>query len=82
MASSDLSVFLDAPEDIVHARRRARDISDRGVDPSRYDEYFRNYVWPGFQRYVLPTIGRADMVLDGRKDPDEVVDLIIRNLRK
>lgn len=82
VSSSTLSVFLDAPKEVIHARRRARDISDRSVDPGRYDEYFRNYVWPGFEKYVLPTVRKADIVLDGRKDADEVADLIIRNLRK
>ena len=82
VASSILSVFLNAPEDVVRARRRARDINERGVDPSRYDEYFRNFVWPGFQKYVLPTMGRADLVLEGQKDADELADLIIGNIPK
>jgi uridine kinase len=80
VAMAVLTVFLDAPEDVIYQRRRQRDVRDRRADPTRYDDHFRHFVWPGFERHVRPTMHRADLVIDGREEPDEIVERIIGGL--
>ncbi len=77
-----LSIFLDAPERVIYQRRRERDIRDRSIDPTRYDVYFRTFVWPGYQKNVVTIAERADLVLDAVSKPHELVAAIMRGLRK
>lgn len=80
VARAVLTVFLDAPEDVIYQRRRERDVRDRRADHARFEEHFRHFVWPGFERHVRPTMHRADLVIDSREAPDKIVEQIIGRL--
>lgn len=75
--TAGLRVFLDAPKAMIYQRRLQRDIRCRNVDPARYDHYFRNYVWPGFERYVRSAMYKADLVIDGCQESEETVERIL-----
>jgi uridine kinase len=59
----DLSVFLDTPSDLRHARRVARDVAERGYTADDVERRFRNAVAPMHERYVEPQKKWADVIL-------------------
>lgn len=68
----DLKIFLDCPMQLRLERRLARDVNERG----RTAESVRNQFWksvaPMHQRFVVPQIQQADIVI---KQPSEETDL-------
>ncbi len=63
-----LSVYLQAPEEVLLHRRRVRDITER----QRTGEFVRwqwdNFVMPSNRRHVLPSKRYADVVIDATPD--------------
>jgi len=91
----DLSVFIDTPLDVALARRIIRDFtsrsteSDFGLDDvgevnlESLDEYLRWYLEHSRPTYVwgIEIFKKdADLVMDGTKSPDEIVDKILEAL--
>jgi|ERR1700683_2680464 uridine kinase len=64
----DLSVYLDAPEDICFHRRKVRDITERQRALELILWQYKNTVLPATQQYVLPSKRYADVVVDGAED--------------
>jgi uridine kinase len=64
----DLSIYLDAPEEVCFHRRKVRDITER----QRAQEFIRwqyeNCVLPAARQYLLPSKRYADLVLDSKPD--------------
>jgi uridine kinase len=64
----DLSIYLDAPEDICFHRRKVRDITERQRSLDTILWQYKNAVLPAKQQYVLPSKGYANLVLDSQAD--------------
>jgi uridine kinase len=69
----DLSLFLDVPEAVRHARRLARDVSERGYDATEVEHRLRTAVAPMHDRYVEPQKKWADVILE---QPFQEADLL------
>jgi uridine kinase len=69
----DLSVYLDAPDDVCFHRRKVRDIVERQRSQDFIQKQYETTVRPMAKQYVLPTHAFASVVLSGQKAPDVVV---------
>jgi uridine kinase len=64
----DLSIYLDAPEEICFHRRKVRDITERQRALELIRWQYQNYVLPAARQYLLPSKRYADLVVDSRPD--------------
>lgn len=74
-AALDLSIFVDAPEDIRLARRLARDVAERGRTVEAALVQFRTTVRDAHRAYVEPTRAMADLVLGNVAPLERVVEV-------
>ncbi len=79
-ARLDLSVFVHAPEVTRLARRIARDRAQRGRTEAEVREQYARTVGPMHERYVEPSREHADLVLDGTRDPDQLVSELLQRI--
>lgn len=61
----DLRVFIDVDMEVCRLRRIERDIRERGRTREGVIQQFEKTVRPMFERYVLPTMMYADVLIDG-----------------
>src|ERR1700723_3093707 len=61
----DLSIYLEAPEEICFHRRKVRDITERQRSLEFIHWQYEHSVLPAMREYVLPSKVHADLVLDG-----------------
>ncbi len=73
VALADLTVFVDAPEDVRFARRMARDVAERGRTEGSVHAQYVATVKPNHDRFVEPSRARALLILDGTAGIDESV---------
>lgn len=64
----DLSVYLEAPDDICFRRRQVRDITERQRSLELIRWQYENTVMPAARRYVLPSKRFADIVINCKPD--------------
>ena len=64
----DVSIYLEAPEDVCFHRRKVRDITERQRSLEFIHWQYENSVLPAMREYVLPSKVHADLVLDGKAD--------------
>jgi uridine kinase len=64
----DLSIYLEAPNDVCFRRRQVRDITERQRSLNLIRWQWENTVMPAVQRYVLPSKRFADTVIDTSPD--------------
>jgi uridine kinase len=64
----DLSIYLEAPDDVCFRRRQVRDITERQRSVNLIRWQWENAVLPAAQRYVLPSKRLADVVIDSSAD--------------
>jgi uridine kinase len=64
----DLSIYLEAPDNVCFHRRTVRDITERGRSREFALWQYENNVLPAAQRYLLPSKRYADFVLDSNAD--------------
>jgi uridine kinase len=64
----DLSVYLEAPEEVCFHRRKVRDITERQRSLEFIEQQYKSTVLPATREYVLPSKGYADLVLDSNID--------------
>lgn len=69
----DLSVFVDADHTVCLERRIERDTRERGRTPEEARRRYLGMTAPMYDRFVAPTAGHADMVVDGTAPPAETV---------
>jgi uridine kinase len=60
----DLSIYLEAPDEVCFHRRKVRDISERGRSLDFIQWQYRNKVLPAARQYLLPSKSFANLVLD------------------
>ncbi|MGB6773758.1 MAG: hypothetical protein WBE45_05225, partial [Terriglobales bacterium] len=64
----DLSIYLEAPDEICFHRRKVRDITERQRALEFIQWQYENTVLPATRQYVLPSKNYADLVLDSKAD--------------
>lgn len=64
----DLSIYLEAPEDVCFHRRKVRDITERERSLDFIQWQYKNNVLPAMRQYVLPSKSYADLVLESAAD--------------
>lgn len=77
----DLSVFVDCPAEERLARRKKRDVAERGRDLDDVLHKYETSVSPMHARYVEPQRTLADIVVDGQQ-LREAVNSILAALRQ
>jgi uridine kinase len=68
----DLSIYLEAPDEVCFHRRKVRDITERQRSVDFILWQYENAVLPATRQYVLPSKGYADVVLDCTADLETV----------
>jgi uridine kinase len=64
----DLSIYLEAPDEVCFHRRKVRDITERGRSLDFIQWQYRDKVLPAARQYVLPSKRFANLVLDSNAD--------------
>jgi uridine kinase len=64
----DLSIYLEAPDEVCFRRRKVRDITERQRTLEHTRRQYENTVLPAAREYVLPSKSYADLVLDSTAD--------------
>ena len=65
----DLAVFIEASEETRFNRRIPRDVEERGRTAEQSRTQFKETVQPMHAQYVAPSVGQADLVIDGEQNP-------------
>ena len=68
----DLSIYLEAPDDVCFHRRKVRDITERQRSLELIQWQYKNTVLPAAREYLLPSKVYADIVLDSNAAPATV----------
>ena len=64
----NLSIYLEAPDEVCFHRRKVRDITERGRSLDFIEWQYKNAVLPAALEYVLPSKKFANLVLDSNAD--------------
>ncbi|MFZ1157830.1 MAG: AAA family ATPase [Candidatus Sulfotelmatobacter sp.] len=64
----DLSIYLDAPDEVCFHRRKVRDITERQRPSAFILWQYENKVLPAARQYLLPSKRYADLVLESNVD--------------
>jgi uridine kinase len=64
----DLSIYLEAPDEVCFHRRKVRDITERQRSLDFILWQYKNNVSPATRQYVLPSKRYADLVLESNAD--------------
>ena len=64
----DLSIYLDAPDEVCFHRRKVRDITERQRSMDLILWQYENTVQPAARKYLLPSKAYADLVLESKSD--------------
>jgi uridine kinase len=64
----DLSIYLEAPDEVCFHRRKVRDITERQRGMEFILWQWENTVMPAARQYLLPSKGFANLVLDSNAD--------------
>lgn len=78
----DLSIYVDAPDEVCYQRRLARDIAQRGRTPESVEQHYSESVRPMAEKYVRPSAQHADLVVEGTSSLDWSIEQVLTNLKK
>jgi uridine kinase len=78
---ADLSVFVDAPEEVCLQRRIERDIAQRGRTRESVLVQYERTVGPMFRKFVAPSMEHADVIMKNVDSADAAVEKLIGEIR-
>ena len=78
---ADLSVYVDAPDDIRLVRRIRRDVVSRGRSVEGVLDQYLSTVRPMHEQFVAPCQSRAELVLRGTDPIEAVVAQLVAAVR-
>lgn len=64
----DVSIYLEAPDDVCFHRRKVRDITERQRSLEFIQSQYENSVLPAARQYLSPSKSFANLVLDSNAD--------------
>jgi uridine kinase len=64
----NLSIYLEAPDEVCFHRRKVRDITERQRSVDFIQWQYANTVLPAARKYLLPSKGYANVILDAMAD--------------
>jgi uridine kinase len=64
----DLSIYLEAPDEVCFHRRKVRDITERQRSMDLILWQYENTVLPAARQYLIPSRAYADLVLESQSD--------------
>lgn len=64
----NLSIYLEAPDEVCFHRRKVRDITERQRQLEFIEWQYKNTVLPAARQYLLPSKRYADLVLDSNAE--------------
>jgi uridine kinase len=73
-------VFVDVPHSVCLERRLRRDVVERGRPLEEVIRRYNDMARPMFEKYVLPSRGYADVVVDGERPVEESVEAVVRRV--
>lgn len=76
----DLSIYLDAPDEICFRRRQVRDITERQRPLELIRWQYENTVRPAAQQFLIPSKAYANVVLDGSPDLAKVEASVLQTI--
>lgn len=76
----DLAVFIDIPEQVRLARRTQRDVRERGRDADDVWRQFYETVAPMHDKFVQPSIARADRVVELDERLEDVANSLVTEI--
>jgi len=77
----NMKIFVDTDDDVRLARRIRRDTVVRGRDVESVLNQYTRFVKPAFEKYVLPSKQKADIIIPWVDDNRVAVDLITQHIR-
>jgi uridine kinase len=78
----DLSVYVDAPDEICYQRRMKRDVCQRGRSKESVAAHYAETVRPMAEKYVRPSAKHANLVVDGTESLDWSVEQVLASLKE
>lgn len=78
----DVSIFVEAPDDLRLMRRLRRDIAERGRTAHDVLDQYETTVRPMHERYVAPSRIHAHHVVDGTAPIEQTLDRLLRTLEE
>ncbi|MFZ0310251.1 MAG: uridine kinase [Candidatus Sulfotelmatobacter sp.] len=78
----DLSIYLEAPEEVCFHRRKVRDITERQRALDFILWQYKNTVLPATREYVLPSKSYANLVIDSSTDLSTVESSVCDAIRE
>ena len=76
----DMKIFVDTDSDIRLARRVKRDIAERGRDLDGVLFQYEKFVKPSFDRFILPTKKKADVIVPRGATNTVAMDILIQHI--
>jgi uridine kinase len=73
-----LKIYCDTPAEVRLARRRRRDVEERGRDSASIERQWCEHSEPMFARYVQPQRRNADFILGPNLPLNELERLVAR----
>lgn len=78
----DYSIFIDTPLPVCLKRRLSRDTTEREVSEEMVKYQWENHILPSFNKYIKPYKSEVDLIIDGNRDKQIVINDTIRSLKK
>lgn len=78
----DLKLFVWADDDIRFIRRLRRDLKERGRSASSVMRQYLDTVKPMHERFVVPSMRHADLIIPGEGESDAALKVILARLRE
>lgn len=76
----DLKIYVEADAEICFARRLARDVVERERDETSVRDAFERFVRPSLATVIEPQKSAANLVLDGTRTEQELIEACLRYL--
>lgn len=78
----DLKIFVSAAEEIALERRIKRDVAERNISEEFALYQWKNHVLPSYQKYLLPFMAQADLIINNNVHFENSLRVIVDHLQQ
>ncbi|RMD99776.1 MAG: uridine kinase [Deltaproteobacteria bacterium] len=78
----DCSIFITTPDEVCLERRKRRDVEERGRSVAFVLAQYAETVRPMYEAFVAPTIGYADLVVNGETSIEENCTAVLHFIQR